>query len=180
MDSPPPPSSSDLLPLGGPMDGQVSPGEREGPSREGGVRPTIVGLYLWPVGADTALVLSIRPHWTNTAEKCTQYPLDCDLQVAPVVAGFWYWLGDHRLYSTLQGGFVGLLIGGPKCRISNPRNGKYKSRLSLSLIFRNVNFEFKKRLGPNLQCYYIVSPMSHLEFKKFPCRLVGFMSQGSF
>ena len=61
---------------------------------------------------------------------------------------------------------------------------KWQNRMSLSLIFRNITCQLLKKAVSHViiifsSCRMSLSPMSHVKFKKVPCRPVDFRGQGS-
>ena len=74
-------------------------------------------------------------------------------------------------------------MGGPQCRVSILRNSNVAC---LCLLFSPMSrVEFKERLCPmslkfHTPCRMSLSHMSHVEFKKSPCRHVDFRGQGPY
>ena len=79
------------------------------------------------------------------------------------------------------GGMVGALDGGPPCRLSILRNANVACLCRLFMPMSHV--EFKKfpchmSLYCLKPCRMSIGSMSHVEFKKWPCHPVEFKGQG--
>ena len=62
---------------------------------------------------------------------------------------------------------------------------KWQRHMALSLIFPNVTCRIKEKAMSHVNIIFgpgcmLLSPISHVEFKKWPCRPVDFRGQGPF